>query len=196
MEIVSKKFGLIRAEQDSNGQIWFVAKDVCEALGYNDVDSAVRKLDEDEKLNRKIYVSGQNREMTTINESGLYTLILRSNKPEAKPFRKWVTSEVLPSLRKYGTYSVPQTIDLKQYLEEPALIWHENVLCVRVGWMLENNIITKDAWGALANRGKVWRVRKGGNGRGALVALQSLPLKYRLRVTELVEKEKEVKKLK
>lgn len=51
MEIVSKKFGLIRAEQDSDGQIWFVAKDVCEALGYENVDSAVRKLDDDEKSN-------------------------------------------------------------------------------------------------------------------------------------------------
>ena len=90
---------------------WFVAKDVCAALGLSDVSMSVSKLDDDEKLVQKIFVSGQNRDMVIINESGLYTLILRSNKPEAKKFRKWVTSEVLPSIRKNGVYDIAGTIN-------------------------------------------------------------------------------------
>ncbi len=65
---------------------------------------SVAKLDDDEKLVQKLFVSGQNRDMIIINESGLYTLIMRSNKPEAKRFRKWVTSEVLPSINRTGMY--------------------------------------------------------------------------------------------
>ena len=82
----------------------FVAKDICDVLGYKEVSKTLSKLDEDEKLTRKIFVSGQNRDMQCINESGLYTLILRSNKPEAKKFKKWVTGEVLPTIRKQGMY--------------------------------------------------------------------------------------------
>tara|TARA_R110002012_G_scaffold94083_1_gene227961 strand:+ start:380 stop:1060 length:681 start_codon:yes stop_codon:yes gene_type:complete len=83
---------------------WFVAKDVCDILDMSDTEVALRKLDEDEKLTRKIYGSGQNRKMRCVSESGLYALIMRSNKPEAKNFRKWVTAEVLPALRKHGHY--------------------------------------------------------------------------------------------
>ena len=83
---------------------WFVAKDVCEVLELSDVSMSVAKLDDDEKLVQKLFVSGQNRDMIIVNESGLYTLIMRSNKPEAKRFRKWVTSEVLPSINRTGMY--------------------------------------------------------------------------------------------
>ena len=83
---------------------WFVAKDVCEVLELSDVSMSVEKLDDDEKLVQKLFVSGQNRDMIIINESGLYTLIMRSNKPEARRFRKWVTSEVLPSINRTGMY--------------------------------------------------------------------------------------------
>ena len=95
--------------QDS--EPWFVAKDVCEILGLTDVTSALRTLDDDEKLVRKISGAGQVRMMATINESGLYTLIMRSTKPGAKQFRKWVTGTVLPSIRKTGFYATPNTID-------------------------------------------------------------------------------------
>lgn len=81
-----------------NCQAYFIAKDVCDALELRDTEVSLRKLDDDEKLTRKIYASGQNREMWLVNESGLYNLIFRSNKPEAKLFRKWVTSEVLPTV--------------------------------------------------------------------------------------------------
>lgn len=89
-----------------DGEPFFVAKDVCDILQLSDVCKSVSKLDDDEKLIRKVFVSGQNRDMTLVNESGLYNLIFRSYKPEAKTFRKWVTSEVLPSLRKTGKYEV------------------------------------------------------------------------------------------
>ncbi len=114
--ISSKKFGVIRAETKADGSVWFVAKDVCDALGYENSRKAVAKLDDDEKGVTKSYTPGGKQEMTIINESGLYHLILRSNKPEAKKFRKWVTGEVLPALRKYGSYSISQQIDLKEYI--------------------------------------------------------------------------------
>ena len=89
---------------EKDGTAWFVAKDVCDVLELKDVTSALRTLDDDEKLIRKIGGAGQSRDMATISESGLYTLIIRSYKPEAKQFRRWVTHEVLPDIRKYGMY--------------------------------------------------------------------------------------------
>jgi len=84
--------------------LWFVAKDVCDALDIANVSDAVSRLDDDEKLVSLLTISGQNREVLCVDESGLYALILRSNKPQAKPFRKWVTREVLPTIRKTGSY--------------------------------------------------------------------------------------------
>lgn len=104
------QFGAVRIET-INKEPWFCGKDICESLNYSkDTSSALAKLDHDEKLMRKISVSGQNRDVLFVNESGLYALIIRSNKPIAKKFRKWVTSEVLPAIRKYGTYSTDSKI--------------------------------------------------------------------------------------
>lgn len=89
-------------------QPWFVAMDVCSSLRISRTNDAVQKLDDDEKLMRKVSASGQDRLMWTVNESGLYNLIFRSNKAEAKAFRKWVTAEVLPAIRKTGFYGVQQ----------------------------------------------------------------------------------------
>lgn len=89
---------------EREGEPWFVARDIAEVLEYRSASDALRILDDDEKLLRTLCVSGQNREVNLINESGLYSLVLRSNKPEAKVFKKWVTSEVLPSIRKHGGY--------------------------------------------------------------------------------------------
>ena len=75
------------------------------------------RLDKDELMSAKLTSGGQKREMTVINESGLYAVILRSDKPQAKPFRKWITSEVIPSIRKHGAYMTPQT--LTQALSTP-----------------------------------------------------------------------------
>lgn len=91
-----------------DGEPWFVAKDVCDVLGIADNTTATRDLEADE-LTRIVCVSGgQHREMNAVNESGLYALIFKSRKPEAKAFRRWVTSEVLPTLRKTGKYGMPQ----------------------------------------------------------------------------------------
>lgn len=90
---------------------WWVAKDVADILEFRDAANAIRLLDEDEKGTQKVSTPGGEQEMSVINESGLYTLIMRSNKPEAKRFRKWVTSEVLPTIRKHGVYMTPQKIE-------------------------------------------------------------------------------------
>lgn len=89
---------------------WFVAKDACDCLELTNVSKACQTLDEDEKGITKVYTLGGSQDMMLISESGLYTLIMRSNKPEAKVFRKWVTSEVLPSIRKTGGYGI-RTVD-------------------------------------------------------------------------------------
>lgn len=108
---------------DENGVSLFVAKDVCTALEIQDTSNAVKPLDDDEKLVRTLYVSGQNRDVLCVNESGLYTLIMRSNKPQARQFRKWVTSEVLPAIRKTGSYNSPQPqIDLQTFVAQQALL--------------------------------------------------------------------------
>lgn len=87
-----------------NSKPWFVAKDVCDILELKDTNMSIKTLDDDEKLTQKILGSGQNRNMWLISESGLYALVLRSSKPQAKLFRKWITSEVIPSILKNGYY--------------------------------------------------------------------------------------------
>ncbi|MED4353580.1 Bro-N domain-containing protein [Schinkia azotoformans] len=86
-----------------DGEIWFVAKDVCSILEIQNVTQAVSKLDEDE---RSMFNIGRQGEVNIINESGLYSLILTSRKPEAKAFKRWITHEVIPSIRKTGTYMI------------------------------------------------------------------------------------------
>lgn len=90
---------------ERDGEPWFVLKDVCVVLGITDHKVVARRLEEDEVCQTPLTDSlGRKQETTIINESGLYNVILRSDKPEAKPFRKWVTSEVLPTIRKTGGY--------------------------------------------------------------------------------------------
>ena len=90
---------------ERDGEPWFVLKDVCDVLGVANHKMTAQRLDADEvSLTDLIDSIGRRQEMTVINESGLYNVILRSDKPEAKPFRRWVTSEVLPSIRRTGGY--------------------------------------------------------------------------------------------
>ena len=97
---------------EQEGEPWFVAKDVCEILEFGNYRQALTThLDEDEKGVQKMDTPGGMQDMTIVSESGLYTLIMRSNKPEAKKFRKWVTSEVLPSIRKTGMYATPAKVE-------------------------------------------------------------------------------------
>lgn len=106
----NEKFGNVRVVLiGTNQQPYFVGKDVAEALGYRDTADAIKKhVDEEDKLTRQFADSGQNRNMICINESGLYSLILSSKLPSAKEFKRWVTSEVLPSIRQTGSYSTEQ----------------------------------------------------------------------------------------
>lgn len=100
----SPDFGQVRTIQQ-NGEPWFVGKDVAKILGYERADNAIRNhVDDEDKLMHQISASGQNREMYIINESGLYSLILSSKMPKAKEFKRWVTSEVIPAIRKTGKY--------------------------------------------------------------------------------------------
>lgn len=87
---------------EKNGEPWFVLKDVCDILGIVNTSDVYKRLDEDE---RGRFNLGRQGEANIISESGLYNVILRSDKPEAKPFRKWVTAEVLPAIRKTGVYN-------------------------------------------------------------------------------------------
>lgn len=95
-----------------NGQPWFVASDICSALSISNAAGAVQRLDDDEKGLHTIDTLGGHQEKTVINESGLYSLILTSRKKEAKIFKKWITSEVIPSIRNTGSYSSATAISL------------------------------------------------------------------------------------
>jgi len=177
MELIHEKFGTIRAiEKDAT--YWFCAKDVCDALDYNDVESALRKLDDDEKGTEILRTPGGPQEMLVINESGLYALILRSNKPRAREFRKWVTNEVLPSLRRTGRYEMRRSYAN----DEPPLQYIYNILCARVNWMVDIGAISWPYYNKLSQTGRIWRVRRGGPGTYAMVAVISLPHDMRTKV--------------
>ncbi len=91
---------------------WFVGKDVAVILGYTNTPKAIKDhVDDEDKLIERIVISGQNRDVILINESGLYSLILSSKMPKAKEFKRWVTSEVLPSIRKHGAYMTNETLE-------------------------------------------------------------------------------------
>lgn len=101
-----------------NGEPHFVGKDVAQVLGYSNTKDALSKhVDPEDKQGSQIATSGQRREMIVINESGLYSLILSSKLKEAKRFKRWVTSEVLPTIRKHGAYATAPTID--KILDDP-----------------------------------------------------------------------------
>ena len=102
------EFGAIRTVE-RNGEPWFVGKDVADNLGYTNAPKAIRDhVDDEDKLTERIVLSGQNRQAIFINESGLYSLVLSSKLPDAKRFKRWVTSEVIPSIRKNGGYLAGQ----------------------------------------------------------------------------------------
>lgn len=91
-----------------DGEPWFVAKDICDVLGLGNITEALRNLDDDELTSEILKSGNQGREMKLVSESGLYALVIRSNKPNARKFRKWITSEVLPAIRKTGRYDIQQ----------------------------------------------------------------------------------------
>lgn len=90
---------------------WFVAKDVCDILNHSNSRVAISRLDEDEKGVSKVYTPGGYQNMSVVNEFGLYSLVLTSNLPEAKQFKRWITHEVIPDIRKHGAYMTSETIE-------------------------------------------------------------------------------------
>lgn len=107
----NEDFGDIRVVM-REGEPWFIAADVCRVLELADVSSSLRKLDDDEKGTHNLPTLGGTQSMLIINESGLYRLVFASRKPEAKKFQRWVFHEVIPSIRKTGSYSVKQAAEM------------------------------------------------------------------------------------
>lgn len=103
-------FGQVRTVT-KDGEPWFVAADVCRALEVGNSRQALTRLDEDEKGVISTDTPGGKQEVSIVNEPGLYTLVLGSRKPEAKNFKRWITHEVIPSIRKHGAYATGETID-------------------------------------------------------------------------------------
>lgn len=93
---------------NKNGEAWFIASEVAAMLGYRDSYNMTRILDNDEKGTHNVSTLGGNQDVSVVNESGFYHAAFKSRKPEVKPFRKWVTSEVLPTIRKTGGYQIGQ----------------------------------------------------------------------------------------
>ena len=123
----------LRTIQQPDG-LWWVLRDVCQVLNIQNAADIKKRLDDDEKGVGQIYTPGGTQEVTIINEPGLYAVILRSDKPEAKAFKRWVTHEVLPSIRRTGAYGVPperlaHLHELQAKLEEWRGLEREFVQC-------------------------------------------------------------------
>ena len=148
-----------------NGEPWFVGKDVADILEYSDTQAMTRRLDDEDFMTDKL--SGMNMKSTLINESGLYTAILGSKKPEAKQFKRWVTSDVLPTIRKHGAYNakVPTT---QRELVQLALSANEetnqriDVIENKIHDIEENKLITTEDKGTIDShvRKKVYQICK------------------------------------
>lgn len=105
----NEEFGQVRTVRFNN-EVWFVAKDLADRLEYQNGSRDIeRHVDEEDRQIIPLFISGQKRNVTIVNESGLYALVLSSKMKKAKQFRRWVTNEVLPSIRKTGNYKMPQT---------------------------------------------------------------------------------------
>jgi prophage antirepressor-like protein len=146
---------------DRDGEPWFVLADVCKRLDIKNVPDAAGRLEDDEKMTIALTdshsgVRGGARSITLINESGLYSIILRSNKPEAKTFKKWVTGEVLPAIRKTGSYRIGA----------PAFIKRANDNWERVdrGYFSVISELAVIVWGRLERAGHIM-ADKGPDGR-------------------------------
>ena len=111
----------VRVVRDDQGEPWFVAKDIAEVLDYSDTQAMTRRLDDDEQSTCTDDSSGQVRHIRIISESGLYSAILGSSKPEAKTFKRWVTGEVLPSIRRSGGYMAARSDDTPELIMARAL---------------------------------------------------------------------------
>lgn len=119
----NEEFGSIRTLTDKDGEPWFVGKDVASALGYsNSSDAILKHVAAEDRLESRIAISGQRRKVVFINESGLYSLILSSKLESAKRFKRWVTSEVLPQIRRTGGYIPTKDMHTGEPLTESEIV--------------------------------------------------------------------------
>lgn len=119
----NEKYGQVRTVLQ-NGEPWFVAVDVCLALEIQNSRDALTRLDEDEKGIVSTDTLGGKQKMAIVNETGLYTLVLGSRKPEAKSFKRWITHEVIPSIRKTGGYVANDDLFIETYLRNSEAKHH------------------------------------------------------------------------
>ena len=178
---------------EKDGEPWFVAKDVAIILGYRDAYNLARRLDEDERGTQKVSTPGfinsqrgtqkvstplAEQEVTVINEAGLYNAILCSNKPEAKAFKRWVTHEVLPSIRKNGAYLAPN-ISMEKLQNLIETIGEQYKLLIESNSILRQQLeyatqfVPKTKYGSTspANGQRRTTIRRGANvaGNGRLI---------------------------
>lgn len=183
MNITHQQFGTIRIAE-RNGQYWFCAKDVCDALTIINYRDAVSVLDDDEKGVGDSDTLGGRQKMLMVSESGLYALILRSNKPQARAFRKWVTSEVLPSLRRTGSYGMANDYGAaeERYMvpaNDDPVQWVGNVLAVKLRYLLDQGVMTHSLYIKQLSRGKLQRLNRPGPKTPVWMAVGSMQPAYR-----------------
>lgn len=173
--ILHDKFGKIRTHYTDN-QPWFVAKDVCVTLGIDWKRGLTSRysLHEEDISKAIIKTNGGPQEITIVNESGLYQLIFQSRKPIARDFSRWITSEVLPSIRKTGSYTTRKTFDV--------LNWYKGVLCIEHRWLVDNGITTKYAINQSIRRKSLVRIRRSSKGQRSLLLWSSVPQKWKDRI--------------
>lgn len=139
-----------------NNEPWFVAKDICDALGLSNHRDAISKLDKDEKGVALTDTLGGQQELSVINESGMYALVMRSRDamkegtPQHK-FRKWVTSEVLPTLRKKGKYEAPKPITSRNYINNNDMLNIKRLIWCCAGRLDQRQSVSSAIWYSLRN---------------------------------------------
>lgn len=132
---------------DRGGEPWFVAADVCRALGLTNPSEVVKALDDDEKGISSTDTTMGNQEVIVVSESGLYALVFKSRKPNAVRFRKWVTSEVLPALRRTGAYQATSPIAYpKPYMEWSLEEWRVKLAIVNTSFKVWNKAAAAWTW--------------------------------------------------
>lgn len=122
------QFGELRTLTDESGEPWFVANDVCNMLNLGRQQDSTRYLDDDEKMGCLVDTPTGKRNMVVVNEAGLYSLVLRSRRPEAKAFKRWITHEVLPAIRKTGGYIVAKQEETPEQIMARALLVAQDAL--------------------------------------------------------------------
>ena len=167
---------------EKDGEPWFVAKDVCNVLELANPRSSMALLDEDERGVHSMDTPSAKQEMAIISEAGLYSLILRSRKPEAKAFKRWVTHEVLPSIRKTGAYLAPN-LSLEKLQKIIEAIGEQYKMLIESNSVLRQQLeyaaqfIPKTQYGStsLANGQRRTTIRRGANvaGNGRLISFRN-----------------------